>query len=182
MSKEEYNTLGSDEKLFKDIIKLVVWIVGCYLVSLILNQTVIVNGQVPSSSMENTVMTGDRFIANRLEYTLSDPKRYDVVVFESPDEENKLLIKRIIGMPGDEVQIEEGHLYINQELTNEPYLKEEMYGSFGPYDIPSDSYLMLGDNRNVSIDARYWTNTYVTKNAILGEAKFTYFPKVKIIN
>lgn len=183
MDNDEVNNFEGNEKiLLKDIGKFIIWVAVCVLIAKIITTTIIVNGEVPSGSMENTIMTGDRFIANRFAYTFGKPERYDVVVFESPDEADKLLIKRIIGLPGDEVEIEDGELFINAELIDEPYIKEDMEGDFGPYNVPLDSYFMLGDNRSGSTDSRFWYNTYANEETIIGKAMFTYFPKVKIIN
>ncbi len=153
-----------------------------FIVLKILTTTVVVNGHVPSSSMEGTIMTGDRFLANRLAYDSEEPERFDVIVFQAPDEPETLLIKRIIGIPGDKVEFVEGQLILNGELVNEPYLNETMYGSFGPYHVPEGKYLTLGDNRNNSIDSRHWFNTFVDIDTILGKATFTYFPKIHTIN
>ena len=83
-------------------------------------------------------------------------------------------------MPGDNIYIENGEIYINGSVTpyQESYLKEEWVIANGPYEfqVPEDSYLVLGDNRNNSLDARYWTNKYVTKDKIIGKALFVYFP------
>ncbi len=161
------------------------WIVSffiCLMLAWFITSFIIINGFVPSSSMENTVMTKDRFIGNRFAYTFSEPQRFDVVVFPAPDEPEKILIKRIIGVPGDTIEFVDGQLYINGKLEVEPYLKEQMIGSFGPYNVPEDKYLTLGDNRNSSIDSRAWINTYVDINKIQGEAVFTYFPKIHLIN
>ncbi len=153
----------------------------CVAVAFVINTVFIINAKIPTPSMESTIMTGDRIFGNRLAYWFDEPEKGDIVVFFAPDEPKKKLIKRVIGTPGDKVEIVEGQLYINDELTEEPYLNEEMWGSFGVYDVPEDNYLMLGDNRNHSEDSRFWVNTYVSKDAILGKAMFTYYPKIHAI-
>ncbi len=166
------------------IIEVKNWIVSfliCLGIAWFLTNFILINGFVPSSSMENTVMTKDRFFGNRFAYVFDEPERFDVIVFPAPDEPEKILIKRIIGLPGDTIEFVEGQLYINGELEVEPYLKEEMVGSFGPYNVPEGSCLTLGDNRNYSVDSRKWVNTYVDINTIKGEAVFTYFPKIHLI-
>ena len=77
-------------------------------VAIIADNFLIVNAQIPSGSMEDTIMPGDRIIGNRLSYTFSDPQRFDVIIFRYPDDESQLFIKRIIGLPGETVEIIEG--------------------------------------------------------------------------
>ncbi len=177
--EEEFGS--SKNSIAKEIVNWVITIIACIIIAKMINSFVIVNARVPSASMENTIMTNDRLIANRLAYVFSEPEKGDIVVFEAPDEPDKLFIKRVIGVPGDLVQIHDGLLYINNELQDEPYIKEDMVGSFGPYTVPEDNYFMLGDNRNNSLDARYWRNTYVPEDTILGKAMFTYYPEIHVI-
>ncbi len=86
----------------------------------------------------------------------------------------------MVGLPGETVTIEDGSIYINDSAAPlaEPYLKENWFVATGPFrfEIPDDAYLMLGDNRNDSWDARYWENTYVTSDKILGKAVIIYWP------
>ncbi len=179
----DYNLKMSKESLMKEVFSWILTFVACIIAAKIITTFIIVNARVPSASMENTVMTNDRLVANRLAYTFSDPKRFDIIVFIAPDEPDKLFIKRIIGVPGDIVEIIDGKLYINDEFVNEEeYVKEPMAGSYGPVSVPEGSYFMLGDNRNNSLDSRYWYNTFVPADTILGEAMFTYFPKIHWID
>ena len=141
---------------------------------------VIINAVVPTGSMENTIMPGDHLLGIRSALVLSEYERGDVIFFLFPDDEKQNYVKRIIGLPGEKVEIYDGKIYINdsEEPLDEPYLKEEWVTSKGPYEfqVPEGSYLVLGDNRNSSADARYWRNTYVTEDKIIGKAIFTYFP------
>ncbi len=125
-------------------------------------------------------MPGDRLIGNRLAYIKDEPDRGDIVIFRYPDDEEELYVKRIIGLPGETVDITEGKIYINgaEEAMEENYLKETWTVATGDFhfEIPEDSYLVLGDNRNDSWDARYWTNTYVHTDKILGRAQVVYWP------
>lgn len=151
-------------------------------VMIFLNTFFIINARIPSSSMEDTIMTGDRLIGNRLAYKNHDPQRFDIIIFRYPDDESQLLIKRVIGLPGETLYIMNGKVYINDSSTplNDDFVREAPYSTcFGPYFIPGDSYFVMGDNRNNSLDSRYWTNTFVKREQILGKAWIRYFPFTK---
>lgn len=162
----------------KDLLSWVLTIAAAVLLALFLNNVVIINARIPSGSMENTIMTGDRVIGLRFAYNKSDPKRGDIIIFRYPDDETEKYVKRVIGLPGETVTIQDAKVYIDGEELQEDYLKEEWVVATGPYtfEVPEDCYFVMGDNRNNSWDARYWTNTYVAKDKILGQAKFRYWP------
>ena len=154
----------------------------CIALAICLNTFVVVNASVPTPSMENTIKVGERFIAFRHAYLFSEPERFDVIVFDAPNKD-ELYVKRIIGMPGETVTIIDGDVYIDDSdipLDNS-FEPEKMYGSFGPYEIPTDAYFVMGDNRNHSADARSWKEPYLLKEAIRGKAIFKYFPIPKMI-
>lgn len=168
-----------------EILSWVKTIVLAIILAVFVSEVLIVNSKIPSGSMENTIMTGDKLIALRTSYWFKEPQRGDIVVFKFPDDPSELFIKRIIGTPGDTVQIIDGKLYINNSKTpvKEDYIKEAMdKEDFGPYVVPKDSYFMLGDNRNDSLDSRYWENKFVKRDAILGKAKLQYYPKIHLID
>lgn len=144
---------------------------------LVLTQVVFVNAQVPSESMEDTILSSARVLGFRLAYVTTPPERGDIAIFRYPDDEKQLYIKRVIGLPGDEVQLVSGQLYINGEKVDEPYVKGELKGDFGPFYVPKECYFMLGDNRAKSWDSRYWQMTYVRREKILGKAFFTVTPE-----
>lgn len=163
----------------KETIEWIGVIVAAIVFSLFINFCIIVNARVPSSSMETTIMTGDRIVGFRLSYAFSDPKRGDIMIFKFPDDESVLFVKRLIGMPGDTVEVHDGNVYINGEVLDEPYLNVVTEGNFGPYQVPEDSYFMMGDNRNNSMDSRYWENTFLKRDKVVGKAIFRYFPSIK---
>ena len=167
----------------KEILEWIISIAVGVIIAVLINQFVLINARVPSASMENNIMTGDRLFGYRLAYVNEDVKRGDIVIFKFPDDESQLFIKRVIGLPNETVTIIDGKVYIDDstEPLNEPYIAQEMVGTFGPYVVPDNCYFMLGDNRNYSRDSRFWDNTYVSKDKILGKALFRYLPKISKI-
>ena len=144
--------------------------------SFFISRFIILNASVPTSSMEGTIMGGDRIIAFRLAYFFRDPQALDIIIFRSPDDDTTLYVKRIIGVGGDVVDIIDGQVYINEEPMLEDFINGEPSGSFGPFNVPYGHFFVLGDNRNVSRDSRRWQNIYVERGQILGRVIFRYFP------
>lgn len=193
--------------LKKEILKEVWSWVQCILIALViallLNKFVIVNANVPTGSMEDTIMPGDRLIGFRLSYLNSDPRRGDIIIFEYPINPEEIYIKRVIGLPGETVEIKAGKVYINgsSEPIEEDYLKAEewfMENDGLVFDVPEGHYFVMGDNRNNSLDGRYWSYEavkkglaptleeavrqnypFVARDAILGKAIFRYYPSIK---
>lgn len=171
---------GGAQSVVKEILSWVIPFASALVVALLLKNYVIINADIPTGSMENTIMPGNRLIGSRLSYLKDGPERGDIVIFRYPDNEEELYVKRVIGLPGETVDIRDGHIYIggSEVPLMEDYLKEEWTVATGDYhfQVPEDSYLMLGDNRNDSWDARYWNNTYVQREKILGKAVVIYWP------
>lgn len=156
-------------------------IVTAALIALFLNSCIIANSRVPSPSMETTIMTGDRLIGSRLNYKFQDPERGDIAIFRFPDDEKVYYVKRIIGLPGDTIDIVDGQVYLNgsKEPFDEPYLREPMIPEPPMhFEVPEGSYFMMGDNRNHSSDARRWENTYVKREKLIAKVLFRYFPGI----
>lgn len=184
-SANNQNTNNDTEKIDvkKEVLDWVLVILIAAALALFLNTVIVVNARIPTASMETTVMIGDRLYGYRLAYLNKDPERGDIVIFKYPDNEKELFIKRVIGLPGEKVEIIDGKVYINDSETplEEPYVNGVPVGTFGPYEVPADSYFMMGDNRNNSADSRFWRNSYVHKSKILGKAWFRYYPNFKLI-
>ena len=161
-------------KALKEILDWVLVIVIAIALALIINNLVIYKVSPPTASMENTIMVDDKVITYRLAYLFSKPERGDIVVFQAPDTPEEDYIKRVIGLPGETVEVIDGVVYIDGKPLEEDYLKEPMVGSFGPYEVPEGCYFMMGDNRNISWDARYWTEKFVEKDKIRGKAILKY--------
>ena len=182
-------------KIWNEIWDYVKMIIIVVVVVLFVNNFILINAKIPSESMENTIMTGDRVFGFRLAYGLNvdlfgnhiskkvkDPERFDIIIFKYPDDPSQLFVKRVIGLPGETVNIVDGKVYINdsEEPLDDSFCPETPQGGFGPYEVPEGCYFMLGDNRNHSMDSRYWTNTFVEKDAIEAEVAIRYWPLNKI--
>ena len=151
--------------------------------------------KIPSSSMEPTLLVGDHLLVNRLSYVtklpftdmvlfdLGKPARGDVVVFRYPVDRSKDFIKRVIGVEGDVIQIKDKVIYVNGKRMNDPHahFAEEAVipgvfsqrDNFGPATVPKDSYFCMGDNRDRSLDSRFWG--FVKKDDLVGRALIIYF-------
>ena len=141
---------------------------------------------VKQTSMQDTLNPNDYIIMYRRAYSGDkEPKRGDIVIFKSElqDEngKNKLLIKRVIGLPGDKITINDGKVYINDKEYDESYLKDGYTtGSVNNFRVPKGEYFVMGDNRVVSIDSRYSEVGCIKKDAIKGRAVLRLFPFTKI--
>ena len=124
-------------------------------------------------------MINDRIVVTRFSYWFNEPQRGEVVVFKYPLEPNKDYVKRLIGLPGEKIQIKNSKLYVNDELIEEPYLPKGLeFGDFGPVQVPQDEFFMMGDNRNNSSDSRVWG--FVEDDLIIGKAQAIYWPLSRI--
>ena len=156
-----------------------------FVLAFLITNFIIVNCNVPTGSMMDTIIPKDRVIGSRLSFLFSEPERGDIIIFKYPDDEtgDTIFIKRVVGLPGETIQVINNRIYINgsTEPLEEPYL-DEIYltggagRNFGPFTIPEGEYFMMGDHRNNSNDSRLWKNKTVPKNQILGKALFTYWP------
>ena len=160
-------------------------------IAFVLNTFIIANSTVPTGSMENTIMAHSRVLGSRLTYKFSEPERGDIAIFIYPDDKAEgkktYYVKRIIGLPGETVDIVDGKIYIDGSDTpiDEPYLHEpmDMYGKDHlHYEVPEGHYFMLGDNRNNSNDARFWEHKYVPKEDLVAKVYLEYFPNPQILH
>jgi len=133
---------------------------------------------IPSGSMEPTLQIKDRLIVDKLSYDFSPPQRGDIVVFNpTPTLKQQnfkdAFIKRVVGLPGETVEIKDGRVYVNGTILDETYVAAPSK-PWNPVTVPTDSYLVLGDNRNNSFDSRYWG--FVPRSSIIGRAVFRFYP------
>ena len=173
------------EAFWKEVLSWIEVFALAAVIAFCINHFLIANSTIPTGSMEPTIMAGDRVFGSRLSYSNRDPERGDIVIFKYPDNESVYYVKRIIGLPGDTVDIYNGRVYLNGSQTplDEPYVVTEQ--NVEPpmhFEVPEDSYFMMGDNRNFSLDARYWKNTYVKRDKIIAKVLVRYWPSPAKIN
>jgi signal peptidase I len=132
--------------------------------------------RIPSESMVPTLMIGDRILANKFVYRVNEPQRGDVVVFDSVEDDDETLIKRVVGVAGDVIQVRNGSLLVNDEPQEEPYLNDELpsYDSYGPTTVPQGHVFVMGDNRANSGDSRIFGP--VPLDNVKGEAFLRFWP------
>lgn len=178
--KDDIGTMSTARKiyiLFKPALLIV-------LITYILFNVIFIHGVVPSESMESTIMTGEFLFSNKLAYTFSEPRRGDIVVFKNLDEPT-LLIKRIIGVPGDTIEFFNGNVYINGCKLVENYTQGKTYqlkNDRNKFVVPEGNVFLLGDNRENSLDSRAWEHSFVPYDKIEGKAIIKYsFEKGKIL-
>ncbi|MBC7903364.1 MAG: signal peptidase I [Gemmatimonadaceae bacterium] len=171
----------------RESVESILWAV---VLALIIRTCIIQSFVIPAGSMEDTLAIGDRLLVNKFIYgirvpftdlrlpSLRDPKRGDVVVFKYPEDRSKDFIKRLIGVPGDEILVRDKRVYVNGTLYQNPHevhkdpqiMPQEMTkrDNFGPVRVPANAYFMMGDNRDNSLDSRFWG--FVGKGDVVGLA------------
>jgi signal peptidase I len=130
--------------------------------------------RVDGSSMEPTLHNGEFVIVNKLAYKLDEPKLGDIIVFHFPRDPDQEYIKRVIGVPGDKVVIEDGKVYVNGNEIDEPYISAPPAYTASRWDVPEGNLFVLGDNRNNSSDSHSWG--MVPLEYVVGKALFIYWP------
>ena len=221
----------------RELLSWVQVLITAVIAALLINTFIIANSVVPTGSMEDTIEQGDRVVGLRLSYTFGSPERGDIAIFkfgwicnhcgkaqgegDAPEicpncgetinhPKTLYYLKRVIGVPGDRIEIrqegavEPGELgkiegldtsnaaenarlaaavvYINGEKIEESYLKEPMlYTGDMDFTVSEGCYFMMGDNRNNSLDARYWNNPYIAKEKIIAKVIFRYYPGISVV-
>lgn len=141
--------------------------------------------KVSGASMYPNFKDGDYIITDKVTYKFSEPARGDVIVFKNPRDEAQDFIKRIMGLPGDNVKVQNGHVYVNAQLVNEGFLKSDVVTNPGSFMhegqevvVQPGEYLAMGDNRPHSSDSREWG--FVTKQEIIGRVFVRYWPATEV--
>lgn len=164
--------MSTKSQLREFIESLVIAGILAFLIMTFIAQSFVVDGQ----SMEPTLTHGERLFINKFIFRFRAPQRGDIVVFEPGGSIGKKYIKRVVGLPGEELAISDGRVYVNGVHIIEEYIKEPVLGRFGPYQVPDDHYFVLGDNRNNSADSRTSFVGFVSQKNISGLAFWVYWP------
>lgn len=137
--------------------------------------------KIPTKTMEPTLLQDDLILADKAIYKKSEPKRGDLIIFIYPEDTKKMFVKRLVGLPGETIEIKNGSILINGMVLTEPSFANKYYYNRGDYakegqtiTIPQDNYFVLGDNSAFSKDSRYWG--FVPKKYIVGKAYKIYYP------
>ena len=169
------------KELFSTGLYLLIVLCATYLVITFVGQRTVVEGE----SMETTLSDGDNLIVEKLTYRFNDPDRFDIIVFPYQYQEDTYYIKRIIGLPGETVQIDEkGNIYINGEILQESYGREIIFPenvgiAIDPIVLGEDEYFVMGDNRNNSSDSRTEIVGNIHRDDIIGKAWLRIWPFAK---
>jgi signal peptidase I len=159
--------------LMRDVIETVVITVVLFL----LIQLVIQNYNVQGPSMLPHMENDERVLVNKTAYVFGQPARGDVIIFHAPCDPGHDYVKRVIGLPGDTVKTDREHVWVNGVQLDEPYISRASNPKEETWKVPTNEYYVLGDNRPISDDSRYWTCTsYVAKDQIVGKATLVYWP------
>ncbi|CAM3495504.1 signal peptidase I [Marinicrinis lubricantis] len=142
-------------KIWKEVKEWVISIAAAFIIAILIQNYAVAQTQVEQDSMQNTLFEGQRLIEDKITYYFQNPKQGDVVIISGSEYEHRL-VKRVIGLPGDVIDMKDGNVYVNDEQLEEPYAKGVTYpnGMTVPYTVPKDHYFVLGDNRQISLDSR----------------------------
>jgi len=184
--------VAPEKSKFREYTESILW---ALILALIIRTCVVQAFKIPSGSMEDTLAIGDHLLVSKFIYGLKlpfsdkrilkfrDPRQGDVIVFEYPVDRSKDFIKRVIGVPGDEVEVRNKHVYVNGVLYQNPHevhkdatvfpREANPRDNFGPVRVPAHSYFMMGDNRDNSYDSRYWG--VIKESDIKGKAFIKYW-------
>ena len=168
-----------DRSIFKEILGWLVYIAILLAAVYVLITYVGQRTEVSGHSMEPTLQHGDNLIVDKISYRFREPERYEIIVFPYQYMENTYYIKRIIGLPGETVQIADGEIYINGEVLEESYGREVMQDAglaAEPITLGDDEYFVLGDNRNYSSDSRDPSVALIHRKEIIGRAWLRIWP------
>ena len=176
---ENRNEEQKEYSLMKEIVSTIVYLLVVVALTLLFVEFVGQRTHVNGDSMNATLEDGDNLIVDKISYRFKEPERYDIIVFPYQYQEKTYYIKRIIGLPGETVEIEDGVIYIDGEVLEENYGKEVMRSAgiaSEPIELGEDEYFVLGDNRNNSSDSRDPSVGNIKKEDIVGRAFIRIWP------
>ena len=177
MSENTKDNTGKAKKITREVIGYLISIISAVVLAILIRTFIFEPFIVPTPSMEQTLMVGDKVIINKLSYNFTDVERGDVIAFHSPIEEDKELVKRAIAIEGDEISLtSEGEIFINGERLDEGYLPDGQDIKYlnQVITVGENEVFVMGDNRNNSFDSRFFGN--ISEDKIFGEFVIIYWP------
>lgn len=176
----EKKTANKNSKAKSPLREWVEAIVGAIILTFFIITFVAQSFVVQGTSMMPTLQDNQRLLVEKISYRFSEPSYGDIIVFKYPANPKEEFIKRIIAVPGDNVAIIEGQLFVNGQLIEEDYIADKAIRGFSPRIVPEDHYFALGDNRNNSLDSRDSRVGFVPIDNIVGKAIWSYWPLNKL--
>jgi len=175
MKRNNRDTKKGKKSMVRELLETVISAgIIAFIIITFIGQVTVVRG----ASMEPTLHNNERLIANKISYRFERPERGEIIIFRPPLEIKRNYIKRIIGIPGDKIEIANGEIYLNDKKLEEPYVKNRSYENMPPTIVPDDSFFVLGDNRPNSSDSRYWG--FVPRKNVVGRAWIVFWPLNRI--
>ena len=179
--KEPVNTAETQEKpkksIKQEIFEWVMVFVVAAAMAFVVRTFIFEPVRVDGASMMNTLTDSDFMIATKFDYWLGDPDRFDIVICNYPNtSDGKYRVKRVVGMPGETIELVGGHLYVNGEFVEQNFDMTPNQTNFGPFTVPQDHYFVLGDNRNNSKDSRSTMVGALPRDMICGHVRAVVFP------
>jgi signal peptidase I len=164
--------------VFEDYLQSIIWsVLAAALIMIFLGGSIRVDG----ASMEPSFQDGERLIVDRLTYRFRPPARGEVVILRWAHPDPRLpYLKRIVGLPGDRLELRDDVVILNGRPLSESYVAEAARGEFGPYVVPPGHYFVLGDNRNHSVDSRFTAVGYLPASRVSGRAILRYWPLTRV--
>ncbi len=170
---------GAGRRLLRFLREIVETVLPAILIAVLINVFVGQATRVEGQSMEPNLYSDQRLVVEKVSYRFHGPQRFDIVVLEMPSQGDELLIKRVIGLPGETVEIKEGQVYVNGEPLEEPFTAEQTQpGHYGQVTVPPLHVYVLGDNRDRSNDSRSFGPVPIS--SIVGRAWLSYWPLEKV--
>lgn len=182
---EDKGNKMTDNKVWEFIKDTAQVVIFALILTFILRSFVFETRTIPSGSMLPTLQIGDKLFVDKIYFKMTELKRFDIITFMPPQGAQggdvKLgtpWIKRLIGLPGDTIQVMDGKLYLNDKPLEEPYIKQKPTYSYGPVTVPDGMVFVMGDNRNNSNDSHFWG--FLPMENIKGRAFYRYWPPDRI--
>jgi len=170
------------KRIYRELRELILLVLVAFIISLGIRAAIAETYVIPTGSMIPTIEIGDRVLVNKLAYRFRLPERGEIVIFDPPEGIGKLpFLKRVIGLPGDTVEVRDGNVYVNGSVLKVEEAEDTNY-EYGPEEVPKGYIFVLGDNRNNSFDSHCWG--FVPLKNLIGEGVLVFWPPAdaKLLN